>query len=275
MDNETLPATLYHYTSFDSFVKIWCSKKLLFSNRENTNDLFEKYTNISSPDEKWDIICFYATRILLKRYKQISFTMDFNDKRKGFESPMLWGHYADKCSGVCIELDTSKLNLKDPNIAFGKIEYINSFPKSVYSPKMKEASSIEETYQYIRKNINDIFFKKFKDWKYENEFRLISDKVNSLNITEAINNIYVTNSTSIESKCIEEIVGDKVPVLYLQRVYSKKTYFNAISSKDWRNTLEQWKQLENESPETILDKAKRKASIRVQDFIKTLECNKG
>ena len=33
---------LYHFTSFDNFIKIWLSKSLLFSKRDGMNDIAEK-----------------------------------------------------------------------------------------------------------------------------------------------------------------------------------------------------------------------------------------
>lgn len=44
-----------------------------------------------------------------KTYKQLSFTMDFDAKLKGCMSPMMWGYYGGKCSGICIEFDFDKL----------------------------------------------------------------------------------------------------------------------------------------------------------------------
>lgn len=43
---------LYHFTSLESFSKIWVSKQLLFSKPERLNDSFErqKYIDSSSPE---------------------------------------------------------------------------------------------------------------------------------------------------------------------------------------------------------------------------------
>ena len=73
---------LYHYTSFDSFVKIWLSKSLRFSPVSNVNDIQEKVieASISNPEQFELAKNFIAIR---KSFKQVSFTMDYDSYFKG------------------------------------------------------------------------------------------------------------------------------------------------------------------------------------------------
>ena len=99
---------LYHYTSFDSFVKIWLNQNLRFSPLSAVNDIQEvdfKTAVINS--DRLDL-CNRLNKHRLS-YKQISFTMDYDSALKGCMSPMMWGLYADKRKGVCIELEYDKI----------------------------------------------------------------------------------------------------------------------------------------------------------------------
>ena len=59
---------LYHFTSFDNFIKIWLSKSLLFSKREGMNDIAEKEDIITGNNLAKMMAYLYAVR----EYKQIS-----------------------------------------------------------------------------------------------------------------------------------------------------------------------------------------------------------
>ena len=114
---------LYHFTTLESFTKIWVTKTLKFSVYKNLNDSFEvnKYIDALYPHyESFDN--FYT---ILSKYKQISFAMDSDEE--GYKSPMMWGHYAHNENGVCIELDSEKLKLEE-EIILGKVEYDYKVP---------------------------------------------------------------------------------------------------------------------------------------------------
>jgi hypothetical protein len=92
---------LYHYTSFNTFVKIWCTKKLKFGTLTDVNDILEMNFEIltESPQQ---IPLIFAYNEIRTSYKQISFTMDYDSYIKGCMSPLMWGIYGDKRKGVCI-----------------------------------------------------------------------------------------------------------------------------------------------------------------------------
>jgi len=199
---------LYHYTSFDSFVKIWLNKNLLFSPITNVNDIQEAFVSSSIIDPKQTdlAILLNNTRIA---YKQISFTMDYDTYLKGCMSPMMWGLYADKRKGVCIELDYDKLRFDD-NILKGIVKYkrILKMHHSI-SPRIKTAKGI---HYLIRKQQNEIFFTKQSGWAGENEYRVLSKDHEFLNIEGAISAVYLTSCCSKECLLVEKLVNGQVPV---------------------------------------------------------------
>ena len=78
---------LYHYTTIESFLKIWVSKTILFSESSNVNDIYERHKIHSFVDgllptsngEEYFEALKNVSKIftkILKKYKQISFTID-------------------------------------------------------------------------------------------------------------------------------------------------------------------------------------------------------
>lgn len=205
---------LYHYTSFDTFVKIWLTQRLKYSPVSRVNDIQESQVNSSVPTlNQMPII--WAYNDIRSSYKQISLTMDFDTYMKGCMSPMMWGHYADKRNGVCIELDYDKLNI--PESAFSSpVKYRTILNKSTLLDK--DIYTISQIRKYIKKNRNNIFFTKQKCWSGENEYRIISYTDEYLDIAGAITAVYLTSCDSDECIFVEKLVGDSIPDRYLHYI---------------------------------------------------------
>lgn len=205
---------LYHYTSFDSFVKIWLNQNLLFSPLSNVNDIQEvdfKTAVINS--DRLDL-CQKLNEYRLS-FKQISFTMDYDSALKGCMSPMMWGLYADKRKGVCIELEYDKINfsnstLKDV-VAYKKfVRWQNIVDERIETKKGLDA--------YVRKHQKQLFFTKQQSWAGENEYRVLSNEDSFLDIKGAINAVYLTSCYSSECLFVEKLVNGAVPVKFITYV---------------------------------------------------------
>lgn len=202
---------LYHYTSFESFVKIWLSQSLLFSKTDKVNDILEKNKALSTYNVQKDIFDAYQEEIT--KYKQISLVMDYDSYITGAMSPMMWGHYGNNGDGVCIELDPAKLNLE--NIIAKPIEYCGFIPCAPPLPGTLHKENITE---YVSNKLDVLFFCKSIDWQGENEYRLVKrleecSTEDKLDISEAITAIYVTSAFSSTCKFVEKLVGD-IPVKF-------------------------------------------------------------
>lgn len=130
---------LYHYTSVEKFKLIWSSKTIWFAPAETTNDFFERFkTFVLSQDtfkcngKQLDRSRFEhfdeKIRAELSKYRQVSFSYDYDDGLKGYASPMMWGQYAwhkkgeEWLNGVCIAIDSDKI--KKPPLAHpDKVRY--------------------------------------------------------------------------------------------------------------------------------------------------------
>ena len=199
---------LYHYTSFDSFVKIWLSKSLRFSPVSNVNDIQEKVieASIANPEQFELARSFIAKR---KSYKQVSFTMDYDSYLKGCMSPMMWGLYADKTKGVCIELDYDKIQFPY-NCLKGMVKYKTILNKyNGISPDVRTENDLNK---FILKHQKELFFTKNKCWSGENEYRVLSKEDNYLYIENAISAVYLASEKSPELDFVRKLVDDIVPV---------------------------------------------------------------
>lgn len=205
---------LYHFTSFDSFVKIWLTKTLLFGDTKNVNDLQEVKKSFSS--QNWfQMPLLYALEDILAEYRQVSFTMDYSKEMLGCMSTMMWGHYGDKNRGVCIQLDYDKLVLPQ-SCHHSPVKYVEYLPKNILL--RPDIATVKKLRGYVKRNLKSIFFTKQNCWKSENEFRIISndnkDKV--LDISNAITAVYLTDYESVECKLVEKLVNEEVPVKCLR-----------------------------------------------------------
>lgn len=245
-------AKLYHYTTLDAFMRIWLTKRLNFSSFERVNDILETICNSITVSTFRQAPLIYAFREIRKSYKQISFTMDYDSYIKGFMSPMMWGHYADKGNGVCIEFDFDKLQFpKDCWKA--AVAYKMVVPKSVQIGV--DISTPKQLYQFLKKDKRIIFFTKQKSWEQENEYRVISHTAEYIDISSAISAIYLTSCTSQECELVENLVGTAVPIKYIHYIGSKNRAIPIAS--DTRITREQ-RIAARQSPNNILNDLSKK-----------------
>lgn len=221
---------LYHYTSVKSFKKIWESQSLKFSDSKKTNDVFEKRKLVQvykvtfpmkyRPNSKGHPF-FKHFFGLLSSYRQISLCMDYSDDLKGFASPMMWGQYANGFKGVCIELDSEKLNLDNKHVWADKIEYTDMVHEITFDNCIFHND--EDIFHFIEDRMADIFFKKHFHWQFENEFRIISNKEFFLSIKGAITAVYVPDNKGYAFRTIDKLIdGSCLKFCYMFPVISKR-----------------------------------------------------
>lgn len=234
---------LYHFTSFDAFVKIWLSKRLLFSNVENVNDIQEADFPINSTNpQQWAVMQKFKD--LRLKFRQISLTMDYNSYLKGCMSTQMWAYYGDKGNGVCIILDYDKLNIPK-NCLEGKVHYVNCTNAIDIDHNIETTLDIRK---FILRNKKKIFFTKQFTWKGENEYRIVSDSEIGIDISDAITAICVSNIHSKNFEFIVRLVGEDVPIYALKfndtngksipvldnALDLKKRYDDAVARKNYK-----------------------------------------
>ena len=167
---------LFHYTKFESALKIIASRTLLFSSFDNMNDIAEVKREVFGK--------IPAEKILkeLEEYQSISFTID-EQYQRGFSIAPLWGYYAQKGNGVCLVFDKKKVE-NIVKMQFGTravmrpIDYLSDFSNAIFA----EGNSGKEVKKIVEENIENIFFRKAIDWKFEQEYRILLKKGDTQNI---------------------------------------------------------------------------------------------
>lgn len=156
---------LYHYTRLDSAIRIILTNHLKFGRLGDMNDVNEAYKRISY--EYWSDVQTKDVQYELKQYRQISLTMD-SSTYQGFDISAMWGHYAEKGKGVCLVFDKQKLlKCLSSDMHSCKVNYKRKFKGYVHINSENIGKSLERK----RKGF---FFTKSSDWKYEQEYRIIT-----------------------------------------------------------------------------------------------------
>lgn len=158
---------VFHYTKFESALKIIASGYLKFGDFKDMNDIAEAYREVFGMAEDSII------NKVIADYQSISLTSDHLNRR-GYSIDSLWGHYAQRGNGVCLVFDKKKLMMQakkqyGKNIRISKVKYVSNYVSTIFTDGYNE----EGVRQYVRENIKQIFFTKSKDWKYENELRIV------------------------------------------------------------------------------------------------------
>lgn len=122
---------VYYFTKEEYGVEIIKSKKMKLSLFNNLNDPFELM-------EKRAQDAFVQTGISLD-WGCICFSKDY-------KNPLMWGHYSENHSGIC-------LGFYVPDVQLVKAEYMKKRPDASYKPKKLGN------------------FVKSIDWEYEDEYR--------------------------------------------------------------------------------------------------------
>ena len=168
---------LYHYTSFDNAMAIIATGKLRFSQLCNLNDINEayrpEYIGIDRPvlsdlNKGFSSLDKGVITKAIQKFQQISLSMDTDDNC-GFAISPMWGHYAQKGTGICLVFDKNKLirNLNPDD--YGIVQYKKERDGSIIIP----LENTEDCTGYINSHKREIFFTKTSDWSYEQEFRIV------------------------------------------------------------------------------------------------------
>lgn len=222
---------LYHYTTFDSAIKILQSRTLLFGRLKDMNDINELYRpmvpdfNPNRQAENNDKL-YDNLEKEPNKYQQISLTMD--GRRYGFDIPAMWGHYANKGKGVCLVFDKNKFvnRLKEEHkrhLLYGKIIYTNNFSPTIFCRTKTDDTIIP----FAKKEEKDWFFRKTKDWQYEQEYRVLiksdSESREKLEFEDSLIAVVMHNAESvalnqtifdsIEFQIINKIIGSYNPAI--------------------------------------------------------------
>lgn len=206
---------VYHYTSFETAIKILYGDNLLFAPLSRTNDTAEQKSRIAydfdSDDafmkdkEKFEkywlnwtanskVLCFSRDReksaVSLEGVK-VQNKMEMSGR--GFALPRMWAQYAGTHSGVCLIFRKKELidrvERHNPDAMWDNIlytEWYDRFPlsRATFESMMEiicrrnNTIYASELFKKYPEFANHLFFTKLLDWKGENEFRIVIPDTN-------------------------------------------------------------------------------------------------
>ena len=167
---------LYHFTKFDTAIKILGSHNLKFGRLHDMNDIHEN-DKLSYVNLQGNTIQSFQSEILevidveIAKFRQISLTIDDEEPKKfGFDLHQMWGLYADKGQGVCLVFDKDILCSKlDGIVRHGTVSY-DKIVESFYIANHNDCQIIQHDMQ---NQVEKLLFHKRKEWEHEQEYRLI------------------------------------------------------------------------------------------------------
>ncbi|EKN4689576.1 DUF2971 domain-containing protein [Yersinia ruckeri] len=211
--------TVYHFTKIISAKKILTSKKLKISRYGELNDPFELLSgNIGNKEYRRNLKNLKNNGN--NSYGIISFS-------KSWKSPVQWAHYADNHRGVCLAFDIEDSCLTD--VTYHKKRLIND----------------------SNMDLKQGLAKKFDDWKYEKESRIIIDLNSKLVTKDGCGNYFVsfdekliikklmfgTNLTDDEIKEFYHQLKSDLDCIELKKVRPAFQTFSMVNKKDWNLNL--------------------------------------
>ncbi len=177
---------LYHFTSFDTALKIIETNRLRFGRLNNMNDIHEN-DKLMFADANGQGIDEFPSDVLdtlyeeIYKYRQISLTADSEEEDKeGFDLHQMWGLYADKGEGVCLVFDKKELekNYEWEKLHKGRVQYNKT--EELESFVISNSNCHEDVLSEIKDRIPEIFFHKRIEWEHEQEYRLMKRCPNSV-----------------------------------------------------------------------------------------------
>lgn len=208
---------LYHFTSFDTALKILDSNRLKFGKLTNMNDIHEN-DKVTFVDTTQSRLTKFPSDILdtlydeIYKYRQISLTVDNNETgKKGFDLHQMWGLYANKGEGVCLVFDKNKLlQSLNVDIYHQHVDYKDT--GNLDSFVVSNSQNDKEVITEIRNHVQELFFYKRKEWEHEQEYRLLKRCPNP-NCEE-----YLSFGQTLKFIVLSSKLRNQDEVLYFKRI---------------------------------------------------------
>lgn len=142
---------LYDFDSDDETIR----QRYFSDNPKASQEDFHDWSNSFTEHNQW-YIGYSNRQEILNRFGVICFTTDPTNY-------LMWSHYASSHTGFCIGFDDKILNSINTWQCQGTVTYTDSVPVFNYYTQKQE--------DYIR----SIFLNKSTNWKYEKEWRIVTD----------------------------------------------------------------------------------------------------
>ena len=219
---------LYHYTSFETALKILYYDELKISPISRTNDTTEQKYRINydfpisdyQEDQgkfedylkKWmqfsKILCFSQDRTNKDSSTEKTIKDLFDVSGRGFALPRMWAQYSSNNAGVCLIFEKESLVEKTkhffPEAICQKVEYYEwdknyKLSKELFDNLLQKMTHNDRSgyFTFLLKEDKDLcdylYFSKIKDWEGEKEYRFLvpdnSSNQSSFQIEKVLDNL--------------------------------------------------------------------------------------
>jgi len=229
-----MPTKLYHYTSFDVFLKfILPEKRLKFSRFGQSRDPYEfiPYDFEFGMFPYWQDDCTKSEqKELLKQLsgfndywtnsRFLSFVVEGPDIGIGSKKPRMWEQYGNRHDGVCLEFSFDQIIINFEAITSqlkfqGEIKYRQNL--NPYSFLRDYLNVIQELSNpnYLKTSFKDLFFYKDEDYRQEKEYRFLvlnNDIENNfyLGISDCLTKIILGSGVTCDAQYLYKPIFEKI-----------------------------------------------------------------
>lgn len=224
--HEELPyrgdGALFHFTKFESFLKILEDMTLLPSSFGNLNDMNEGNVNNMNMNNNF-LVMYNAEKYIKDRCRILSFSQNYDIGgfgQEGTNHPAMWAHYAENSNGVCIVLDKDAFVKKNKEVLRKHFYKFEDIVYDIFNTPNDEVINYKANTpeEFIMNNWKALFFMKHKDWENEDEHRLfIMDYNGKLSIDGCIKYIVLGRKVFLDAsriKLIMDMVVDPKFICY-------------------------------------------------------------
>ena len=175
----------YHFMRAEHALQAIERRRLKVSNLAETNDPYECLPFcFRNREEEKEFLRFQNVQEIEKKLYQVdqkdeeelSGTICFSEI---FHDPLLWGHYAEKCKGICLGFDIDVYDDDDKDIV-KRVKYVpnrldrEEFASLIHNYLISDRPNVDDNTEIGRKvseQHKNLYFTKSERWKYEKEWR--------------------------------------------------------------------------------------------------------
>lgn len=210
---------LYYFTSAQHALSNVYLKRIKISEIKNLNDPYElSAIYVRDPSLR-------ANRDrLLKSFDGKRGIICFSDN---YQSPLMWGHYADKHSGICLGFEVSDTHAI-------KVKYIADLLRFEKKVNLRLADA------------QDLLASKYKAWEYEREFRVFASLVKKQrdggvffeDFSEHIQLKEVILGSRCETKIsdVKNLLKSYDDIVYVKKARLAFTKFSVVEDRSFRSS---------------------------------------
>lgn len=191
--------TLYKFKSLDEFEFI---ADIIMNNRLYSTE----FTNLNDPMEGVFEYDNTVDRSIIERIVGEKRKHKICALTKNYHNPILWAHYANSFKGICIEVEIDEKILTPHEITYG------SFTPIISAEYDNIINFRQEPDQWAISALT----RKYEDWAYEEEVRLLNNKQN-VYIEKGVSVksiLFGVHTSSIYKQVIEKITPTNVNLFY-------------------------------------------------------------